>query len=182
MTLGDGTFYLEGLQPGRYRVLAQDSGERQKNRKKIYSGAELGETVIDKGKIAVIEKQLALKERSFSPKYIGLNGQISNIPVPVNGGKSFEIYLGGENLNPNELIVSTSSPFIKVSRATIAAHDFGDEISVLRFEISVLTGAPQGEYSIRVQKNNGEVEYFVGGVINDIVINPSSRPLVADFD
>ncbi|HLM03383.1 MAG TPA: matrixin family metalloprotease [Pyrinomonadaceae bacterium] len=182
MTQPDGTFYLEGLQPGKYRVLAQDSGERQKNRKKIYSGGELGEAVVDKGKVAVIEKQIALKERTFSPKYIGLNGQISNIPVPVNGGKSFEIYLGGENLNPNELIVSTNSPFIKVSRTATAAQDFGDEISVLRFEISVSPNAPPGEYSLRVQKNNGEIAYFIGGVISDIVVNSSNRPLFADFD
>lgn len=182
VTQPDGTFYLEGLEPGKYRVLAQDSGERQKNRKKIYSGGELGEAVVDKGKVAVIEKQIALKERSFSPKYIGLNGQISNIPVPVNGGKSFEIYLGGENLNPSELLVSPGSPFIKVSKTATAAHDFGDEISVLRFEIFVLPGAPPGEYSIRLQKNSGDVEYFIVGVISDIVVNSSSRPLLADFD
>jgi hypothetical protein len=182
LTQADGTFYLDGLQPGKYRVLAQDSGEKQKNRKKIFSGGELGEVVIDKGKTASLEKQIALKERSFSPKYVGFNGQISNLPVPVNGGKSFVLYLGGENLNPNELTVSTGSPFIKVARNTTAAHDFGDEISVLSFEITVQPNTPPGEYSIRIQKNNGEVEYFVGGVISDSIINPQSSPLLADFD
>ncbi len=182
LTQTDGTFYLEGLQPGKYRVLAQDFGERQKNRKKIFSGGELGEVVIEKGKVAALEKQISLRERSFSPKYVGFNGQISNLPVPVSGGKSFVIYLGGDNLNPNELTVSTNSPFIKVARNTTAAHDFGDEISVLSFEITVQPNTPPGEYSIRVQKNNGEVEYFVGGVISDSIINPQSSPLLADFD
>ncbi|HEX9962307.1 MAG TPA: matrixin family metalloprotease, partial [Pyrinomonadaceae bacterium] len=179
-TLADGSFLLEGLSAGKYRVLAQDSGEKQRNRKKIYSGGEIGEVFIDKGKVAVIEKQIALKERSFSLKYIGFNSQISNVPIPVNGGKSFVIYLGGENLNPNELIVSANSPFIKVTRNTTVAHDFGDEISVLSFEISVQPNTPTGEYSIRIQKNNGEIEYFVGGVTSDSVVNPWSSLLIPD--
>lgn len=182
VTQSDGSFLLEGLSAGKYRVLAQDSGEKPRNRKKIFSGGELGEVVIDKGKVAVIEKQIALKERSFSLKYIGFNGQISNISIPVNGGKSFVIYLGGENLNPNELIVSANTPFIKISRNLSAAPDFGDEISALIFEISVQPGAPSGEYSIRIQKNNGEIEYFVGAVTNDSVVNPGSLPLLPDFD
>ena len=181
-TLGDGTFYLDGLAAGKYRVLAQDSAEKQKNRKKIFSGGELGEIVIDKGKTAVLEKQIALKERSFSLKYIGLNAQISDIPVPVNSGKSFDIYIGGENLNPNELVISANTPFIKVSRNKPAAPDFGDEISVLSFRITVKPNAPAGEYSLRIQKNNGEVEYLIGGIINDAVVNPQSAPLFADFD
>jgi hypothetical protein len=85
-------------------------------------------------------------------------------------------------LNPNELVVSSNSPFIKVSANSVAKQDFGDEISVLSFEISVHPNTPPGEYSIRLQKNNGEVEYFVGGVINDSVVNPGNRPFVADFD
>jgi hypothetical protein len=182
LTQADGTFSIEGLSAGKYRVLAQDSGEKQKNRKKIFSGGEIGEVSIDNGKVAVLEKQIAWKERSFSVKYVGFNGQISNIPIPVNGGKSFMIYLGGENLNPNELTVSASSPFIKVTPNTTAKQDFGDEISVLSFEISVKPNAPAGEYSLRLQKNNGEVEYFVGGIVNDAVINPWSNPAVADFD
>jgi len=182
LTQADGTFSLEGLSAGKYRVLAQDSGEKQKNRKKIFSGGELGEVVIDNGKVAVLEKQIALKERSFSVKYVGFNGQISNIPIPVNGGKSFLIYLGGENLNPHELTISASTPFIKVTPNTTVKQDFGDEISVLSFEISVKPNAPAGEYSLRIQKNNGEVEYFVGGVVNDAVINPWSNLAVADFD
>lgn len=182
MTQPDGTFSLEGLPAGKYRVLAQDSGEKQKNRKKIFSGGELGEIVIENGKVAAIEKQIAFKERSFSLKYVGFNSQISNIPIPVNGGKSFVIYLGGENLNPNELTVSASTPFIKVTPNTTFKHDFGDEISVLSFEISVKPNAPAGEYSLRIQKNNGEVEYYVGGVTNDAAVNPGSNPIAADFD
>jgi hypothetical protein len=182
LTFADGSFLLDGLSAGKYRVFAQDAAEKQKNRKRIFSGGELGEVVIDKGKIASLEKQIAFKERSFSVKYVGFNGQISNIPVPVNGGKSFAVYLGGENLNPNELVVSTNSPFIKVSKNATAIYDYDDEISVLRFEISVEPNTPGGEYSIRVQKSNGEVEYFVGGVINDAVVNPSTVPLIPDFD
>jgi len=172
ITQADGSFLLEGLSAGKYRVLAQDSGEKQKNRKRIFSGGELGEVSIENGKVAVLEKQIAFKERSFSLKYVGLYGQISNIPIQVNGGKSFLIYLGGENLNPNELTVSASTPFIKVTPNTTFKQDFGDEISVLSFEISVKLNAPAGEYSLRLQKNNGEVEYFVGGIINDAVLNP----------
>lgn len=182
LTQADGSFLLEGLAAGKYRVFAQDSAEKQKNRKKIFSGGELGEVTIDKGKTAGLEKQLALKERSFSLKYVGINAQISSVPIPVNGGKSYVIYVGGENLNPSELIVSANSPFIKVTRNATAAPDFGDEISVLSFEISVQPGTPAGEYSLRIQKNNGEVEYFLGGVISDAIVNSQVSPFAADFD
>jgi hypothetical protein len=41
---------------------------------------------------------------------------------------------------------------------------------------------PNGEYSLRLQKNTGEVEYLIGGVINDAVINPWSNIQIPDFD
>ena len=182
VTLADGSFLLDGLSAGKYRVFAQDAAEKQKNRKRIFSGGELGEVTIDKGKVAVLEKQLAFKERTFSLRYVGINAQISNVPIPVNGGKSYQIYLGGENLNPSELIVSTNSPFIKVTRNAVAAPDFGDEISVLSFEISVQPNTPPGEYSLRIQKNNGEVGYFLGGVISDLVVNSQGSSLIVGFN
>ena len=144
-----------------------------------------GEVFVDKGKAVSFEKQLIVRERSFSLKYIGFNGQISNLPIPVNSGKNFVIYLGGENLNPKEVTVSTNSPFIKVTPDTTVRQNFGEEISVLSFTIVLKSDAPAGEYSIKVQKINGEVEYFVGGVVNDAVNNHHgilNNPVTANLD
>lgn len=183
VSLADGTFSMDGLTQGKYRVFAQDSGERQKNRKQIFSGVEIGEIVIEKGKIVNLEKQFtALKESSFKLDYIGFNGQISDIPIPVSGGRSFIIFLGGQDLNPKELTVSTNSPFITVVPQTISSEDFGDEISVLSFEIFVKSNAPIGEYSLRVQKNTGETKYFVGGILNTPFINPVNRVSTVNFE
>jgi hypothetical protein len=172
------------LTAGKYRVFAQDSGEKQKNRKQIFSGGELGEVIVEKGKVASLEKQLVIKERSFGLKYIGFNGQISNIPIPVNSGKTFMIYLGGENLNPKEVTVTSNSPFIKIT-SIAEPQNFGEEISVLSFNISLKSDTPAGEFSIKVQKNNGEIEYFVGGLANDAVINHHgilNNPMTVNMD
>lgn len=174
MTKSDGTFSLEGLAAGKYRVFAQDTGEKSVNRKQVYSGGELGEINVEAGKTAVLEKQLSVRERSFSLNYVGFNGQISNISVAVNSGKSFVIYLGGKNLHPEQLTVAANSPYVRITPDTTNALNFGEEISALSFEVSLKPGTPAGEYSLRVQNKDGETAYFIGGLSNDSVINPWS--------
>ena len=174
MTNSDGSFSLEGVTAGKYRVFVQDTGEKQKNRKKIYSGGEIGEVSVESGNVTVFDKELSLKERTFSLKYIGFNGQISNVPVPVNGGKAFKIFLGGENLNAKDFRISVNSPHFEVIASTVRSEDFGDEISVLSFEVSTRNNLPRGEYTITVQKADGEKAFIPGGLISDFIINSRS--------
>jgi hypothetical protein len=171
VTKADGTFSLEGLTPGRYRVLAQDFAEKQKGRKN-FSGGELGEVTITAGETQSLERQITFKERTFSLKYVGFNGQLSNIPVAVNKGKSFEVYVGGEGLNPNEVTVFSNSGFIRVVPNSVKVQNFGEEISALSVEISLRPDTPPGVYSLRLQKKGGETAYFVGALVNDLVVNP----------
>lgn len=172
VTKPDGSYNLEGVSAGKYKIFAQDSGEKQKNRKKIYGGEELGEISVENGLVTSFDKEIAIKERSFSLKYVGFNGQISNVAVPVNGGKSFLIYLGGEKLNPKDFQIFIDSPNFKISPKSIASQDFGDDISVLTFEVIARNNLPRGEYTITVQKSNGEKAFIVGGLISDVVVNP----------
>lgn len=172
LTNTDGSYSIEGLTAGKYKIFAQDSGEKQKNRKKVYGGDELGEISIENGKTAAFDKEISFKERSFSLKYVGFNGQISNVAVPVNGGKSFLIYIGGEKLNPKDFQIFINSPNFKITPKSVAAQDFGDEVSVLTFEVIARNNLPRGEYTIMVQKTGGEKAFIVGGLTVDEVINP----------
>jgi hypothetical protein len=172
VTQSDGSFSLEGLTPGKYRIFAQDTGEKQKNRKKIYAGDQIGEVTVENGKVVAFDKELTLRERTFSLKYVGFNHQISNVPVPVNGGKTFTIYVGGENLNAHDFQIFINSPHFKVTPKTITAPNFGDEISVLNFEIAVSSNVPRGEYSIVLQKSSGERAFLIGGLTGDAFVNP----------
>jgi hypothetical protein len=172
ITQPDGSFTLDGIAPGKYRIFAQDTGEKQKNRKKVYAGDQIGEVTVENGKVEIFDKELTLRERTFSLKYVGFNHQISNVSVPINGGKTFTIYVGGENLNVKDFQILINSPHFKITPKTLAAQNFGDEISVLNFEIAVDGRLPRGEYSIVLQKSNGERAFLIGGLTGDAVINP----------
>lgn len=159
LTNADGGFRFEGLEAGNYRFYAQDEDK---------SGAavaeELGSFEVAKGKLLNIQKRVKVAEKDFSVQFAGFNGQISDLAVPLNSGKSYLIYIGGKNLNPQNLNVGFNSPFLSVIPNTIIAHDYGSEISVLSVEIKIEPNAPPGEYSLYVKSPNDLKHYLIGGL------------------
>lgn len=171
LTNSDGSFRLDGLSGGKYRIYAQDFAEKSKN-KKFFSVEQIGKVSLEKGKIINLAKSLSGKLKSFDVNFAGFNGQLSKLTVPVNGGKSFMVFLGGDNLNLNDLKISFNSPFLSVVPNSYLSHDFGDALSVISFEVAVSSSILPGEYSIQAQKQNGETAILAGGISVDEIVNP----------
>lgn len=168
-TNADGSFRFEGLNAGSYQFYAQDAD--------IFDGAtseQLGSFEIIKGKTLNVSKRVKSAERIFSVQYAGFNGQISDLAVPLNSGKSYLIYIGGKNLDAQSLEIGFNSAHLSITPNSVTAHDYGSEVSVLSFEIKIDADTPAGDYSLYVQSQNDTKRFLVGGLTVENFVNPWS--------
>ncbi|MDQ6788139.1 MAG: matrixin family metalloprotease [Acidobacteriota bacterium] len=168
LTNADGSFRLEGLPEGKYQVFAQGFGKNSQ------SAQMLGEVELGKGKTATFIKKIKNTAKPFDLSYVGFNGQISELAVSLNAGKSFLIYVGGKNLDAENLKIGFNSPNFSVIPSTMTRQDYGAEISVFSFEIKINSQTPAGEYSFFLHNENGENSYVVGGLTVESFANPWS--------
>ena len=177
LTNADGGFRLEGLTSGKYFIYAQEFGER----KNSIASKLLGELEVSKGKTVNFVKKLKNIPKTLDVSYIGFNGQLSGLAVPLNGGKSFIIYVGGKNLDADNLQINFNSPNFSATPNSITRQDFGSGSSVISFEVNVESQTPAGEYSFSLRAKNGETVFIVGGLTIDGFVNPwSSFQLTAN--
>lgn len=176
LTSGDGTFRLEGLPEGEYRLYAQ--GPR--STKPSVPVESLGRVVVEKGRTATVVKRLAEKPRTFELNYIGFNGQLSELAVPLNRGKSYTVYIGGKNLDPRRLKISLGSSFFNIFPETITSYDYGDGLSVISFELGVRPGTPPGEYSVSLESDSGEKRTIIGGLTIEEFANPWNTAILPE--
>jgi Matrixin len=163
----DGSFQFKGLESNKYKIYTQDSSNN-------VAGQYLGEIEVLKGRTSAITKQITTSFRHFDAQFTGFNGQLSKLAVPVNGGKSYQIYIGGKNLNPDEIKVGTNSPFINISSGNYTKLDYGKELSVFSFEVKINSDAPLGEYSIYLQNKDGSMDFLIGNLTVEKFANPWS--------
>jgi hypothetical protein len=168
-TNAEGTFQLDGLMPGSYRVFAQSLAEN-----KFFSVEELGKTEVTSGKPTILIKKLDQSAIDFQAIYVGFNGQLSENSVSLNSGKSYKIYLGGKNLNLEDYKISFNSPFLSVVPKTFAKLDFAENISGISFEVFVADLAPTGEYSLFLESKNGQKSVVAGALSIEKFNNPWS--------
>jgi len=174
----EGNYRIEGLQPGQYKLYTQDFG---KDKSKSFSVEELGEAIIGKGKTQILSKKLKSETKDFDVRYIGFNGQVSELAVPINGGKSYMIYVGGKNLDSAKVSIGFNSPYLKVRPKSLVNHQYGEDVSVISFEVSVAAETPLGEYSFFIKTKNKNTEFAVGSLTVETFINAwNSYPLSSD--
>jgi len=165
----DGVFRIEGLIGGQYKIYAQDYG---KNTGKSFSVEELGEVNVVKGKTQTLSRKLKFGTKDFDVRYIGFNGQVSELAVPVNGGKSYLIYVGGKNLDAGKVSIGFNSPHITVTPKSLTNHKYGADVSVISFEINIAAEIPLGEYSFFIKSKGAETEFAVGSLTVETFVNP----------
>lgn len=176
VTSGDGSFRLEGLSTGEYRLYAQGS---QTNKVSV-SAESIGRVTVEKGRTINLVRRLAEKPKTFDLRYIGFNGQLSELAVSLNKGKSYTVYIGGKNLDPRKVRVELASSFLSVSPDTITSYDYGDGLSVISFEVIVTPGTPPGEYSVSVASDTGERRTIIGGLTIEEFPNPWNTAIVPE--
>ena len=155
--LSDGSFKMGGMPIGKFKLFAQNSDPVQPS-----AEADLGEvTVTSKQPSTVVRKiDRSLIDAHFD--YLGFNGQIAEIAVPVNSGSSYFLMAGSSSLGENS-VVESNSDFISVTSLSFAGN-FGDHIRTLGFDVLVVPTAPAGEYSLALRSASGERRFLIGGI------------------
>ena len=187
LTAAGGRFSIKGVSPGNYRAMVEylegpagDSealsaaGDRKPGgRQRAFRSVEIASRLrVVADKATPLTYVLVPPQNSppaLNPRFIGVNGELSTVPVPAEAGRKLTLYIGGEGVDQipgNGLLLS--SPFISVDAASLSLQQFHNSTPVISFQVSVAANAPPGDYSIRLQSNSGEVAYLVGG----ITINP----------
>ncbi|HEU4711812.1 MAG TPA: matrixin family metalloprotease [Pyrinomonadaceae bacterium] len=181
----DGSYHLEGLTPGQYRVMVSPRADDG-----IVNGApkfrsfEVSNLVTVKSDNASsLNYHLVPPQASaLSPKVIGLNAELSTVPLPVEPGKRVKIYFGGEGVDqvPGTSI-AVNSPFFTVDPGTLVREQINAPFPVVSVEVQIAANAPFGDYTLRLQSNSGETAFVPGAItIDPAVAAPISNP-VDDF-
>ena len=184
VTAEDGTYRLEGLAPGQYRVVVASASEAGSGAASKFRSFELSNQVAVKSDLATpLNSSLVPSQASaLSPKVIGLNAELSTVALPLAPGKRVKLYLGGEGVDqvPGTSI-SVNSPFFTVDPSTLAREQIAAPFPVVSIELQVAPNAPFGDYTIRLQSNSGETAYVPGAItIDPGVISGALNP-VDDF-
>ena len=169
MTSSDGSFRLEGLPAGEYQIYSQKTGEKANN---SFPSRNIGEITVQNGRSVDFTRKLQAKPGSSNLQFLGLNGQISELAVGVNSGRSYIVYLGGKNFDANDVAVFFDSPFFTATPNTFTKIDYSSDVSAVSFEVKVAAGTPAGEYGIFVKTRNGFTECLAGSLIVDAFENP----------
>ena len=156
-SLPDGSYRIEGLPAGEYRIVSDRDRESQHP-----VMVAVGENV--RQDIAIDSEKATLK-----PNVFGSNGHLSTIAVPVAQGKRYTIFVGGEGLDQvSGSGIDVTSPFIKVNPASLTLQSgINYEHPIISFDVELSTDAPLGDYSIRLESKTGEVAYIPGGLTVD---------------
>ena len=194
ITLANGAYRIESLPPGNYRVIAQPLNEAVSaaeiaSPRGAYAGLtlytqlpfrteEIGTVSVKPDTTAALSAQLSGSPALIVPSFIGTNGELSSVAVPLVPGKTYQILVGGTGLSAAQFSntgITTTSPFIIVDPSSIENVDFGNGLSVIGFNVTVSADVSAddlaGDYSLRLQSLTGEVAYVAGG----LTIEPSAR-------
>jgi predicted Zn-dependent protease len=184
LTAIGGKFSINSVAPGNYRAMVEyletngtDPGTARKatGRERPFRSVEIRSRLrVVADKATTLNYVLVPPQNSppvLNPRFIGLSGELSTVPVPVGVGKKITLYVGGEGVDqiPGTGLV-LSSPFMTIDPASLTREQFYNSTPVISFEVTIANNAPPGDYTLRLQSNSGELAYLVGG----ITINPAN--------
>jgi len=179
VTAEDGSYKLEGLAPGQYRVIVAGGSDAQK-----FRSFELSNQVAVKADVAtpLNSNLVPLQPSVLNPRVIGLNAELSTVALPLTPGKRVKIYLGGEGVDqvPGTSI-AVNSPFFSIDPASLAREQIAAPFPVVSIELQVAANAPFGDYTLRLQSNSGETAFVPGAITIDPGVASTSSNPVDDF-
>lgn len=179
VTAGDGSYELEALEPGQYRVMVSPATETMIG-PKFRSFEVSNQAVVKANAVTPLNYNMVPAQApTLNPKLIGLNAELSSVALPLEAGKRVKLYLGGEGVDqvPGTSI-TINSPYFTVDPATLAREQMSTPFPVISVEVQVAAYVPFGDYTIRLQSNSGETAYVPGGItIDPAVQTPLSNPV-----
>jgi hypothetical protein len=181
VTTEDGSYRLEGLMPGQYRVVATPRDDTQR-----FRSFEISNQVVVKADLPTTLNYNLIPPQGFlpgvTPRLIGLNGELSTVALPVEPGKKIKLYLSGEGIDqvPGTGI-SINSPYFTVDPSSLIREQIGSGFPVVSVEVTALPNAPFGDYSIKLQANSGETAFVPGALTIDPGVTSSLSNPVDDY-
>lgn len=168
----DGTYKLDGLIPGQYRIIAKPREDDSSLSGSRFRSFEISNQVVVKSDLPttlnynLVPPQALLP--SLTPRLLGLNGELSTVALPVEAGRKVKLYLGGEGIDqvPGTSI-SINSPYFSVDPSSLAREQLGTPFPVVSFDVTTLPNAPFGDYTIKLQSNSGETAFVPGALTVD---------------
>ena len=155
----DGQFRFGGLSDGNYRIFG-----RFLSKSGYWSILDLGEAALSANETSQISRKAARQSRDFSLSVLGINGILGDATVPLKVGGISTVYVGGIGISADTINFRFNSPYISVVPDSTESVDYGEGITVLRFQVNVNPEAPLGIYSVFGVKEDGSVDSLVGGI------------------
>lgn len=183
LTAADGTYELEGLEPGQYRVMVSWAGGENASGAKFRSFEITNQAVVKANAATPLNYNMVPAQApTLNPKLIGLNAELSSVALPLEPGKRVKLLIGGEGVDqvPGTSI-TINSPYFTIDPATLAREQMSTPFPVISVEVQVAAAAPFGDYTIRLQSNSGETAYVPGAVTIDPAANAAMSNPVDDF-
>ena len=181
VTAGDGSYELEGLDPGQYRVMVSPAGGE--TGPKFRSFEMSGQAAVKANAATPLNYNMVPAQApTLNPKLIGLNAELSSVALPLEPGKRVKLYLGGDGVDqvPGTSI-AINSPYFTVDPATLAREQLPAPFPVISVEVQVAAYVPFGDYTIRLQSNSGETAYVPGAITIDPAAGATVSNPVDDF-
>jgi hypothetical protein len=178
VTSGNGKFAFGSVPAGSYRAMVEYLAgpkeseaflEAKSARVLAFRSVEIRNLLrVTADKITPLNYVLVPPQDSLpelKPRFIGLNSELSTVPVSVAAGDKLTLFVGGAGVDqiPGTGLV-LSSPFMTVDPASLMLEQFHRATPVISFTITVAANAPPGDYTLRLQSNSGELAYLVGAV------------------
>jgi hypothetical protein len=158
-TRSDGSFTIGGVEAGKVRVFAEPINSKGK-----YGVQSLGEYLLKRGISQSISIQIKNQGSGLPVSFIGFGDQLAKTAVIVNAGSSYRVLVAGQGLDPKNLTVSSSSPWVKVRQVLSDPVDFGDAVEALAFDVDVSKEATDGDYTLFVTAPDGSSHALVGSL------------------
>ena len=102
---------------------------------------------------------------ALTPRLIGMNGELSTVPLPLRPGETFTVYVAGEGVGDlSHEGISFSSSLIRLNPESLREVPFEIAYPVIAFEVTVEGGILPGDYTIRLQSRGGELAFLPGAI------------------
>jgi len=157
-TATDGSYRMGGLLAGDY-VLYWKSQDAD-----INSMGSLGDLQLETSEIKTLNARVSLKAGEASVQYLGLNGRLADFSLPLTGGRSYTMNVGGKDLDARIARIEFSSPHITAIDMPPVLQQFGENISGLTYFISVDADIPAGQYTVTLTGENGSKTCLIGAL------------------
>ena len=208
ITLPDGTYSIAALPPGSYRVVVEPLNEpvvasEIPSRNGAYQGLqgplpdfrtlELPAVNVAAEQATTLDISLGGQQPGFNPRFVGLNARLSTVPAQVVPGRTFTLYVGGDNVHAvaSANDIQITSPYFNINPASLAFFTFqstAGPVQVLTFDVSASIVTAPGDYSVRLTRRNAgtgqveEVSYLTGALTVDLPngVEPPDPNLIDD--